>query len=199
MSIARSEILRYGFKVATTQGLQFLTSDHRMDMPGITVRPACSDDARNLQRLRNYYIEHGHATFDEEPLGTIAIQEWMRSFSETGPYRLLVAEVGGELAGFCSSQPYRSHPAFRFTAETSIYVASRHAGRGVGSALYERLFSILAGEEVHRVVAGVALPNDGSIALHRRFGFGVVGTFSEYAVKNGRFVSSTWLEKRIAG
>lgn len=171
--------------------------DHDMDIHDVTVRPAHSGDAQELLRLRNHYVAHGHATFDEKPWDAAGIDAWIASFADTGPHRLLVARAGPALAGFCSSQPYRAHPAFRRTLETSIYVAPGQVGRGVGSALYRALFSLLEGEEIHRVVAGIALPNDGSLALHHTFGFQVVGTFDEYAVKNGRYISSTWLEKRM--
>jgi phosphinothricin acetyltransferase len=55
------------------------------------------------------------------------------------------------------------------------------------------LFDCLAYEPVHVVLAGVAMPNDASVALHRRFGFTEVGTSGEYAVKNGRYIGSLWM------
>ena len=110
-----------------------------------------------------------------------------------------MARDGASLLGYCSSQAYRAHPAFARTIETSIYVAPDAAGRGVGSALYERLFAALAGEGLHRAVVGIALPNDASIRLHERFGFRTVGVFGEYAYKNGRAVSSQWMQRAMNG
>jgi phosphinothricin acetyltransferase len=89
------------------------------------------------------------------------------------------------------------HPAFRLTGETSVYVASAITGRGVGSALYNELFAILSGQGLHRVVVGIALPNDRSLRLHSKFGFRPVGIFSEYAVKHGLFMSSQWMERAL--
>ena len=155
------------------------------------------DDA--LLALRNHYIAHSVATFDEAPLRLAAVQDWIAGFAATGPHRLLVARDGASLLGFCSSQPYRAHPAFARTIETSVYVAADAGGRGVGSALYERLFAALAGEELHRAVVGIALPNEASIRLHARFGFEPVGVFDEYAHKNGRPVSSQWMQRAMSG
>lgn len=73
--------------------------------------------------------------------------------------------------------------------------ARRPPRPGVGSALYRTLFDSLAGEAVHVAVAGIAMPNNASDALHRKFGFTEVGTFREYAVKNGRYLSSLWMQR----
>ena len=165
----------------------------------MNIANARASDAASLLALRNHYIAHSFATFDEVPLRLAAVRDWIDGFRATGPHRLLVARDGDRLLGFCSSQAYRAHPAFARTIETSLYVAPDATGAGVGSALYERLFAVLAGEGLHRVVAGIALPNDASIRLHLRFGFLPVGVFDEYAHKNGRPVSSQWMQRAMDG
>jgi phosphinothricin acetyltransferase len=52
---------------------------------------------------------------------------------------------------------------------------------------------------VHVTLAGIAVPNDASIALHRKLGFTEVGTFHEYAVKDGQYISSVWMERLPPG
>lgn len=161
------------------------------------IAPALASDADALLALRNHYIAHSFATFDEAPLSLAAVKDWMAGFSSAGPHRLLVARDGAHLLGFCSSQPYRAHPAFARTVETSIYVAPKAAGLGVGSALYGRLFADLEQQPLHRAVVGIALPNDASVRLHARFGFRPVGVFDEYAHKNGRPISSQWMQRAL--
>ncbi len=165
----------------------------------MNIAPAAPSDADALRALRNHYIAHSIATFDEAPLALAAVRDWIASFAATGPHRLLVARDGGRLLGFCSSQSYRAHPAFARTIETSIYVAADAAGRGVGSALYARLFADLADQGLHRAVVGIALPNEASIRLHGRFGFRAVGVFDEYAHKGGRAISSQWMQRPMDG
>ena len=159
------------------------------------IAPARAPDAADLLALRNHYIAHSFATFDESPLTPAAVHAWMASFGDAGPHRVLVAREGPRLLGYCASQPYRAHPAFARTIETSIYVAPDAAGLGVGSALYERLFGELAGQDLHRAVVGIALPNEASVRLHARFGFQAVGVFDEYAHKHGRAISSQWMQR----
>jgi phosphinothricin acetyltransferase len=59
------------------------------------------------------------------------------------------------------------------------------------------LLQALSEQPVHLAVAGVALPNDASVALHRKLGFETVGTFKEYASKRGMRISSVWFQRRI--
>ena len=159
--------------------------------------PALASDADALLALRNHYIAHSFATFDEAPLSLAAVQDWMAGFSGAGPHRLLVAREGARLLGFCSSQRYRTHPAFARTVETSIYVTPDAAGLGVGSALYRQLFAVLEQQPLHRAIVGIALPNAASVRLHARFGFQPVGVFDEYAHKNGRPISSQWMQRAL--
>ena len=78
---------------------------------------------------------------------------------------------------------------------TTIYCAPEAAGRGLGSRLYEGLFEALRGEDVHRYVAGYTMPNAASESLHRRFGFKVVGVFSEVGRKFGKYWDVCWMER----
>jgi phosphinothricin acetyltransferase len=165
----------------------------------LNIENARQADADALLALRNHYIAHSFATFDEAPLRLPQVQDWIAGFGATGPHRLLVARDGERLLGFCSSQAYRAHPAFARTIETSVYVAPDAGGTGVGSALYGRLFAELAGLGLHRVVVGIALPNEPSVRLHARMGFRPVGVFDEYAHKNGRAISSQWMQRRMDG
>jgi phosphinothricin acetyltransferase len=163
----------------------------------VKIDDARGHDADALRALRNHFIAHSFATFDEAPLALSVVQDWIAGFRTDGSHRLLVARDGSRLLGFCSSQPYRAHPAFARTIETSVYVAPGATGAGVGFALYGRLFAALAGEGLHRAVVGIALPNEASIRLHARFGFRPVGVFDEYACKNGRAISSQWMQRAM--
>ncbi|WP_396270188.1 GNAT family N-acetyltransferase [Ideonella sp.] len=167
------------------------------EAPYMHIRPADPGDCQGLLDLRNHYIASSFAVFDEEPLAAQDIARWMSTFSLAGPHLLFVALDGEHLMGFASSQRYRDHRAFRKTVETSIYIAPGYASKGVGTALYARLFSALADEDLHRAVVGIALPNEASVRLHLRFGFTEVGVFNECAVKAGQYISSVWLQRQL--
>jgi phosphinothricin acetyltransferase len=69
------------------------------------------------------------------------------------------------------------------TVETSIYLNPEHPGRGTGTALYAALFRRLEEQPVHLAVGGIALPNEASIALHRKFGFEELESFPNTPVR----------------
>ena len=113
--------------------------------------------------LRNHYIAHSNATFDEQPLSMPAIESWMAGFSHQSRHCMWVACIGPEVVGFSSSRPYRDHPAFSRTVETAVYVKPGCTSTGLGSALYAALFDSLASLGLHRAVTGIALPNEASV------------------------------------
>ena len=70
----------------------------------------------------------------------------------------------------------------------------RVSGAG-GSLPLPTRSSVALEPSVHVALAGIALPNDASVALHRKHGFTEVGTFREYAIKNGQYISSVWMQR----
>jgi phosphinothricin acetyltransferase len=154
-------------------------------------------DVSSITDIFNYYIEHSNARFEESPLSLDNRLEWFSQFKPDSRHQIYVAIDNGKLIGFACSQPYRAMAAFDETVEVTVYLAPFIHGKGVGSKLYEKLFSAIQAHGVHRVLSGVALPNEASIALHKRFGFREVGVFNEYAKKNGEYISSMWLEKKF--
>jgi phosphinothricin acetyltransferase len=164
---------------------------------GIRIRSASSCDLPRLTEIYNYYVLHTPVTFDVEPQTIEQRAVWFSQFAETGRYRLLVAEEGGTIFGYAGTTRFRPKPAYSTTVETTVYCAPEAAGRGIGTKLYEALFAALAGEEIHRIVAGYVPPNPASAALHERFGFKPIGTFTENGYKLGRYWDVCWLELEL--
>jgi len=165
--------------------------------PVIGVRPGEDQDLPALTGIYNHYVEHTVATFDVEPFSVDGRRGWLRHYAETGPHRLLVAEVDGAVAGYATSGTFRTKPAYARTVETTVYCDPQVTGRGVGSALYGALLDLLVDEGVHRAYAGIALPNAASEALHHRFGYRDVGTFTEVGRKHGRWVDVRWYGRHL--
>ena len=160
------------------------------------IESATTEDSAGIVAITNHYIAHSVATFDTEPETVESQSEWFAPFRATGPHRLLVVR-DPEVVGYACTAPYRAHAAFDATVVMSIYLAPDRTRAGVGTLLYEHLFSAVADTGLHRALAGIALPNDASVALHRRFGFTEVGVFDEYATKWGRQLSSLWMQRPL--
>jgi phosphinothricin acetyltransferase len=162
----------------------------------VKITAGTADDLAAIVGILNYSAASSIASFETRPFSVAERRDWFGQFSATGPYRLLVARRGDQVLGYACSQRYRDHEAFRETVEVSIALDVGSRGQGVGTALYRALFGSLDAEpSVHVALAGIALPNDASIALHRTFGFTEVGTFCEYAIKNGQYISSVWMQR----
>lgn len=124
--------------------------------------------------------------------------EWLAQYGENGPFRSFVAkDENDQVVGVTCSFPYREGGVFAHTLETSIYLAPDQRGKGIGTQLYAHLFSVLKNEDVYRAVVGIALPNPGSVALHKKMGFKEIGVFDNYAFYKGQFRSSLWMQNLL--
>jgi len=167
------------------------------DPPPVEIGPGTESDLPAIVAILNYTIANSDATFSSQPVTVAERRDWLERFAPAGPYRLLVARRGNQVLGYAASQPYRDHAGFRETVEVSIALDISSRGQGIGTALYRTLFECLASEPVHVALAGIVLPNDASVALHHKSGFTEVGTFHEYGIKNGRYLSSLWMERLL--
>ena len=162
------------------------------------IRPATSDDLPALTEIYNYYVVHTAITFDLAPFTPDERRAWFEAHRGTGRHRLLVA-VGADrtLLGYATTSQWRPKAAYDTTVEASIYCRADAVGGGCGSALYAALFDAVRDEDIHRVVAGVSLPNPASIRLHERFGFQPVGTFRAVGRKFDAFWDVAWFERPL--
>jgi phosphinothricin acetyltransferase len=163
----------------------------------VRIEQGIMSDVVGITDIFNYYIKHTNARFEERPFTLEDRQLWFAQFSPESKHQIFVAREHETLIGFACSQSYRALAAFDDTVEVTVYLSPLAKGKGVGSKLYTKLFDAISQQGVHRVLSGVALPNDASVALHKRFGFNEVGVFKEYAKKNGSYISSMWLEKSL--
>ena len=161
------------------------------------IRPATAVDLETINDIYNHYVADTHITFDDRPTSMDDRREWFSHYAQTGRHRLFVAEESGAVIGYASSSRFRPKPGYLTSVETSIYLAPDATGRGAGSRLYAELFKSIAGEDLHRAYAGIALPNPASIALHEKFGFKRVALFSEQGRKFGRYWDVAWFEKPL--
>lgn len=146
--------------------------------------------------MYNHYVLHSACTFEVAPVAVAERSEWLDSHARGGRYRLLIASDGEDRAlGWATTSVFRPRAAYETTVEASVYCDPGSLGLGIGSSLYRALFEAIEHEDIERVVAGVTQPNAPSIALHERFGFRVVGTFSSVGRKFGRYWDVTWLER----
>lgn len=172
--------------------------DH-LEMPAPIIRPATLADLPALTTIYNHYVLQTTITFDLRPFLPDERRGWFDEHGTTGRHRMLIAESGdGTPIGYATTSRWRPKPAYDTTVEASVYCHPDATGQGVGTSLYAAIFESLAGADVHRVVAGISLPNAASVRLHERFGFTLVGGFQEVGRKFDRYVDVAWFERALA-
>ena len=159
------------------------------------VRPAVAADLAALTAIYNHYVRHTPITFDVAPFEPEQRRAWFDEHSGRGRHRLLVAVAGQDVLGYATTSRWRPKAAYDTTVESSVYVRHDAVGRGIGRQLYTALFEAIAGEDVHTIVAGVALPNEASTALHERCGFHQVGVFRGVGRKFDRLWDVAWFQR----
>jgi phosphinothricin acetyltransferase len=166
---------------------------------GVTVRPAGVADLDAITRIFTHYVETTVATFNEVPLSRA---DWERKLADLTERKLpfLVADAGGEVAGFAYAGPFRPQHAYRYTVEDTIYLAPGHTGRGLGGLLLQALLDACADAGVRQVVAVIAASgNDASPALHRKFGFTDAGRLTDIGYKHDRWIDVVLMQKQLPG
>jgi phosphinothricin acetyltransferase len=161
------------------------------------IRPATRDDLAGINEIYNHFVVNTHVTFDLRPATPAEREEWFGHYAASGRHRVFVARQQDRVLGFATSSRWRPRPAYDTSIETSVYCAPGYEGLGLGTQLYTALFDALDGEDVHRAYAGIALPNDASVALHERFGFRRVAYFTEQGRKFDRYWDVAWFEKSL--
>ena len=167
------------------------------DITPVDIRQAREADLPELVEIFNHYVLNTHITFEVEPHTVESRKQWFEGFGLSGRYRLLVADDGSGIAGYCHSTRFRPKAAYETSVEATVYLKPGAEGRGLGRRLYEKLFEILRQEDVHRVYGGTAQPNDASNALHLNLGFHEAGHFKEVGRKFGRYYDVTWFELEL--
>ncbi|MEJ2631655.1 MAG: GNAT family N-acetyltransferase [Acidihalobacter sp.] len=151
------------------------------------IHPATVRDAEEIAGIYNHYIANTVITFEEQ----IVTPEQMAARIETvGSSSLpwLVAERDGQLLGYAYAAPWKARSAYRFSVETTVYLHPETLGRGIGSLLYETLFSDLERRGVRTAIGGIALPNPASVALHEKLGMKKAAHFERVGFKFDQWI-----------
>lgn len=160
------------------------------------IRSARDVDAAAIAALYNPYVTHTTVSFEEQP---VTSQDMQGRLAGVAAARLpwLVAEAAGEVVGYAYASPWKTRAAYRFSVETSVYLQRDAGRRGLGSQLYEALLEALGACGVHAVIAGIALPNKASVALHEKFGLRKVAHFEQVGFKFGRWIDVGYWQKQL--
>lgn len=157
------------------------------------IRSATNDDAAAIAAIYNHYVLNTIVTFEEEPISTA---EMFRRIDEITTTRLpwFVAVENDRILGYTHASKWKSRCAYRYSAESTVYLDKHATGRGLGTELYTALIADLKKDKYHGIIGGVALPNAASVALHEKLGFKKIGHFKEVGWKFGQWIDVGYWE-----
>jgi phosphinothricin acetyltransferase len=164
----------------------------RHDRVVARIRPATLDDAAAIQAIYAPVVRDSAISFETAPPSARDMAARMTGPSGGRKLPWLVAERDGCVIGYAYAARHRERGAYRWSVDTSIYVADAAHGRGVGRALYQRLLPTLGGLNYASAYAGIALPNPASVGLHEAVGFRPIGVFPRVGYKHGRWHDVGW-------
>jgi len=162
------------------------------------IRPAGVEDLEAIAGIFARYVVESVATFEEVP-PTVA--HWRQRLDDLAsrPLPFLVAEVGGEVAGYAYASPWRPKPAYRYTVENTVYVAPEWTGIGLGRLLLDELLAQCAQVGVRQMIAVVADTGDPtSAALHYACGFVEAGRLRAVGRKHDRWIDTLLLQRDLS-
>lgn len=155
-------------------------------MTDIRLRDATTGDAEAISAIYNPYVEKTIITFEQNPVTAAEMAARVENVRATYPW--LVCEAAGRVMGYAYATRWRTRAAYDHTAETTVYLAEKATGQGLGYKLYMALLQALRTSGIHAALGCIALPNDASIALHEKCGFRKVAHFSQVGRKFDRWV-----------
>ena len=161
------------------------------------IRLAQPDDLPAIVEIYNQSIPSKQSTGDTEP---VHVEDRLAWFREHRPeqHPIFVAEIDGQVAGWCSLSAYRpGRAALRFTAEISYYIASAHHGRGLGTALIERALAACPALGIRHLFAIVLESNQASIRLLQKTGFERWGYLPRVADFDGKEVGHLYYGRHV--
>jgi L-amino acid N-acyltransferase YncA len=162
------------------------------------VRDATESDVGRLTGIYAHWVKTGTMSFELEAPDEAEMLVRFRAVKRAG-YPYLVMEEGGVIVGYAYAGAYRPRPAYRFTAENSIYLAKDAGGRGLGSILLQALLKRLKSDGYRSVIGIVSDPevNASSVALHAKAGFREFGRAEGIGFKFDRWIDVAYLQLKF--
>lgn len=149
----------------------------------VNIRPVRRDDAAAIAGIYAHYVRDSVITFELDPPDAGEIAARIDAILPLYPF--LVAQQAGSVLGYAYAGRLYERAAYRWTAETTVYVAQNRHRRGIGQLLYDALIAALTAQGFQSVVGKITLPNLASVALHERLGFRQAGLLAQVGHKQG--------------
>jgi len=169
-----------------------------------TIRPVTEYDVADICEIYNYFVENTIISFEESSISILEMEQRIATQSIDYPwlvYELAPAEgeegKRGKVIAYAYANKWKPRCAYRFTLESTIYMSADYQEKGIGTKLYKKLLDELSTRSIRSVMAVIALPNVGSIALHEKMGFEKSAHFKEVGYKHEQWIDVGYWQKML--
>ncbi|HEU4743395.1 MAG TPA: GNAT family N-acetyltransferase [Meiothermus sp.] len=168
---------------------------HREAGQSLNIRTASEADAGRIAEIYNWYVLNTTVSFETEAVSPQEMEKRIQERLER--YDWLVGESEGRIVGYAYYGSFRPRAAYNHTVEVTVYLEQASIGKGFGQALYRELIESAANRGFRELIGVIALPDRGSIALHRKMGFREIGVLEQVGHKFGQYIDVALWQKSI--
>lgn len=168
----------------------------------IIIRDVKLEDAGKLLEIYKPYVDDTAITFEYEVPSEEEFKSRITNITKKYPY--FVAELDGEIVGYCYAGAFKTRAAYDWAVETTIYIKKGMRRSGIGRMLYTKLEETLKAQGILNVCACIAYPKVedehltmDSINFHDRLGYTIVGRFHDCGYKFDTWYDMVWMEKIV--
>jgi phosphinothricin acetyltransferase len=168
-------------------------------MSEIEIRPATATDLPAITAIYGEAVQFGTATFELIPPDLAEMTRRFEALTSAG-FPWLVGLLDGRVVGYAYASLYRARPAYRFTVENAIYLAPESHRRGIGTRLLQRLIDDCERLGFRQIIAVIGdSANAGSIGVHTKAGFQMIGLHPDVGYKFGRWLDIVMMQRALGG
>jgi L-amino acid N-acyltransferase YncA len=161
-----------------------------------TLRLATPADAAWVHKIYGPIVRDTFISFEVDPPAVDEVARRIAATMRMHPWIVFEDEEG--IAGYAYASEHRARPAYQWSVDVSCYVHERARRRGIASRLYRATFRILERQGFTNAFAGIALPNEASVAMHSSVGFVAIGTYVNVGYKCGGWHDVIWMQRPLA-
>jgi L-amino acid N-acyltransferase YncA len=163
-----------------------------------TIRDAVADDLPHIREIYNHYVLNSTVTFDETPMTIAALRRKFASVQKLGFPYIVAVSPSGQILGYAYVYPWKEKAAYRYTVENSIYLGPASTGKGLGKVLLGELITRSKAAGIKEIIAVIADKGaEGSIKIHKDFGFKDAGHMGRVGFKFGRWLGTYMMQKSL--
>ncbi|MFD2238690.1 GNAT family N-acetyltransferase [Aureimonas populi] len=167
-------------------------------MSAFVLRPARSADIPAITEIYEHAVLHGTASFELTPPRETEMAARFDTLAGQGYPYIVACDTDGTVIAYAYAGPFRTRPAYRWSVEDSIYLAPAAQGRGIGTALLERLVELCEEAGFRQMIAVIGgSEHKASIRLHEKLGFRLIGVFEGSGFKFGRWLDTVLMQKSL--